>query len=380
MKKMYWHTHNLPRIFIISLCILTIAGMVTVEHFKKFVPVEHYQLKVDAANTARDAFTQVKQFRKKQNIPINIKNDPQSSGLIGEQLTKITSDPGNLTVKQTTINPNIVAIFINWLKQAKLKPGDTVAIGATGSFPALDISMLSAIKTMKLHPLIIYSAAASQYGANIPNFTIIDIQHYLYQQKTFNYTPIAVSIGGGQDRGFGMSTKGQDILTNTIKKYGYPMITPTGTIDSINQRMSLYEKAADGSRINAYLNIGGGMASIGLKKIPQKTIHGTSEAHSLPTGVITALPISLAHTDSVAVRFLNLGTPDIKNHNEGKKLRNDYQLPVNGKYSIIGWGPLFFHQTYNEVLTAIVLGIIIFILIMMAVLSRKYRIRYIPPR
>ena len=155
MKKMYWHTHNLPRIFIISLCILTIAGMAIVEHFKKFVPVEHYQLKVDAAHTARDAFALVKQFRAKQNIPINTKNDPQSSGLIGEQLTKITSDPGNIITKQTTINPNIVAIFINWLKQVKLKPGDTVAIGATGSFPALDISMLSAIKTMKLHPLII---------------------------------------------------------------------------------------------------------------------------------------------------------------------------------------------------------------------------------
>ena len=158
------------------------------------------------------------------------------------------------------------------------------------------------------------------------------------------------------------------------------MISPTGTIDSINQRMSLYENAADGSRISAYINIGGGMASIGLKKISQKTIQGISEAHSLPTGVITELPISLANTDSVAVRFLKLGIPVINIHNVGKKLRTEYQLPVNAKYSFIGWGPLFFHETYNSVLTAIVLGVIIFVLIMMAVMPRKYRIRYIPPR
>ncbi len=377
---MYWHTHNLPRILIVSLCLLTIAGMIIVEHFQKFVPVEHYQLKVDAAHTARDAFTMVKKFRKKQNIPINTSIDPQSSGLIGERLTEITSDPGDIITKQTTVNPNIVAIFINWLKEANLKPGDTVAVGATGSFPALDISMLASIKAMKLHPIIIYSAAASQYGANLPGFTFLDIQHYLHTQKIFNYIPIAASLGGGQDRGHTMSAKGREILTNTIKKYHYPIITPKGTIDSINQRMDLYETSSDGHRISAYINIGGGMASVGFKKLSKKPIQGVSDVHPLHTGLITELPISLANTDSVAVRFLKLGIPVINVHNIGKKLRNEYQLPTNAQYSIIGWGPLFFHETYNKLLTAIVLGIIVIILILMAILSRRYRIRYIPPR
>ena len=380
MKKMYWHTHNLPRIFIISLCILTIAGMAIVEHFKKFVPVEHYQLKVDAANTARDAFKQVKQFRKKQNIPINVKNDPQKSGLIGERFTDITSDSGDIITKQTTVNPNIVAIFINWLEQLKLKAGDTVAVGATGSFPALDISMLAAIKAMKLNPIIIYSGAASQYGADIPNFTILDIQHDLKTRKILDYTPIAASIGGGQDMGTNITEKGRTILQNTIEKYGYPLIQPTGTTDSINQRITLYNEASQDQPIKAYINIGGGMASIGLKKLNKKAIKETSQPPSLPTGVLTSMPIIYANTDSVAVRFLKKGIPVVNVHNIGKKLREQYKLPVNAKYSIIGWGPLFFHETYNELLTAIVLGIIIFVLIMMAVISRKYRIRYIPPR
>lgn len=380
MKKMYWHTHNLPRIFIISLCLLTIAGMGVVEHFKKFVPVEYYQLKVDAAHTAKKAFKETKAYRKSQNIPINTNIDPQASGLIGKQLTDITSDPGDIITKQTTINPNIVAIFINWLKQANLRSGDTVAVGATGSFPALDINMLAAIKAMNLKPLIIYSAASSQYGANIPNFTFLDIQHDLYSKGIFNYQPIAASLGGGQDNGHNMSSKGRTTLTETIEKYGYPMIDPSGTIDSVNQRMALYNQASKDKTISAYINIGGGMASIGLKRLQEKTIKGVDNVHSLPTGLITELPISLANTDSVAVRFLKQGVPIINIHNIGAKLRNQYNLPINAQYSIIGWGPLFFHETYNEILTAIVLGAIIAVLTLMAVLSRKYRIRYIPPR
>jgi poly-gamma-glutamate system protein len=354
--------------------------MSIVEHFKKFVPVEHYQLKVDAAHTTKNAFKATKAFRQQQKIPIDTHLDPHSTGLIGERLTDITSDNGDIATKQITTNPNIVAIFINWMEQLNLQKGDIVAVGATGSFPALDISMLAAIKTMGLQPLIIYSSSASQYGANIPNFTFIDIQHYLHQKGIFDYRPIAVSLGGAQDRNHNMSKKGISILTKTINKYNYPFLQPTGTIDSINQRMSLYELAAKDKVISAYINIGGGMASIGLKRVQDKAIKGTDNIHSLPTGVITQFPINLANTDSVAVRFLKRGVPVINIHNIGSKLRNQYGLTTNAQYSIIGWGPLFFHEAYNEFLTAIVLGVVIGVLIMMAVLSRKYRIRYIPPR
>lgn len=380
MKKMYWHTHNLPRIFIVLLCLMTLLGMFVVEHFKKFVPVENYTLKVDAAHLTRDAFKAAKDFRRAQHIPINNSLDPQASGLIGDNLTEITSDGGNIITKRTTINPNIVAIFINWLDQLHLQPGDTVAIGATGSFPALDISMLAAIKSLQLKPLIIYSAAASQFGANIPGFTFIDIQHDLKQKGLFNYEPLAISLGGGQDIASRMSDKGRAILTDTINQYHYPLLSPTGTIDSVTQRMAIYKNAAHNQPISAYINVGGGMASIGLKQLEHKKIKSIDKPHSLPSGVIMELPISLANTDSVAVRFLKEGVPVVNVHNIGAKLRNQYNLPVDARYSIIGWGKLFFHETYNEWLTGIVLLAILAVLITMAVLSRKHRIRYIPPR
>ncbi|MBV53769.1 MAG: hypothetical protein CL816_06925 [Coxiellaceae bacterium] len=380
MKKIYWHTHNLPRIYILTLCLFTIVGMVIVEHFKQFVPVEYYHLKIDSAHTARDAFKAAKALREQKNIPINEKNDPQKSGLIGDRFTDITSDSGDLITKQTTVNPNIVAIFINWLEQLNLKAGDTVAVGATGSFPALDISMLAAIKAMKLNPLIIYSGAASQFGANIPKFTILDIQHDLHTRKILNYTPIAASIGGGEDRGTNITEKGRTILQKTIEDYGYPLIEPTGTTDSINQRITLYNEASQDQPIKAYINIGGGMASIGLKQLNEKTIKETARPPSLPTGVLTSMPIIYANTDSVAVRFLKKGIPVVNVHNIGKKLRDQYKLPVNAQYSPIGWGPLFFHETYNKFLTAVILGIIIIVIVTMAIVSRKYRIRYIPPR
>jgi len=380
MKKIYWHTHNLPRIFIILLCLTTLIGMAVVEHFKKFVPVENYSLKVSAAHTARNAMTDAKKLRLSLNIPIDKSIDPQQSGLIGKTITDITSDSGDIITKRTTINPNIVAIFINWMEKINLQAGDTVAVGATGSFPALDIDMLAAIQALQLKPLIIYSAAASQYGANIPGFTFIDIQHYLYKNGIFKYKPLAVSLGGGKDMASHMSDKGRNILINTIKKYNYTQLSPTSTIDSINQRMDIYNNAAKNNAISAYINVGGGMASIGLKQVKHKTIKSIDNPHSFPTGVITEMPISLANTDSVAIRFLKKGVPVINVHNIGTKLRKQYGLPIDAQYSIIGWGKLFFHEAYNKLLTSIVLGFIVAILILMAVLSRKYRIRYIPPK
>lgn len=381
MKKMYWHAHNLPRIFILVFCVISLICMAVVELNRKLVPQKYYKEKVAAAQLAEKAFHVARLMRQRSGIPVNLGDDPQQSGLIGKQLTMITTDQGVLSSKQTSVNPNIAAIFVDWLKQLDLKKGDVVAFGATGSFPALNISMLSAIKTLQLKPLIIYSAGASQYGSNIPNFTWIDIQHQLNLEELFEYKPLAVSLGGARDVANGMTPQGKEYLLSTIKKYHLTYLDPKGTVDSINKRMELYKKEAAREPIKAYINIGGGMASIGLKQLQgSQEIKSTGYLipHALHTGVVKSMPISLVNVDSVAVRFLKQGVPVINIRHVAQKLRDQYKLPRNPKtMPVIGVGAIFAHTAYNQWLTSVVLGVIIVVLLILAIISRKYRIRLI---
>src|SRR5210317_1920655 len=98
------------------------------------------------------------------------------------------------------------------LKEVRLKENDVVAVAFTGSFPGLNIAVLAALQTLNLYPLIITSIGASNWGANDPYFTWLDMERELYNAQIFKYRSIAASIGGGLDRGRGLSPEGRKLI------------------------------------------------------------------------------------------------------------------------------------------------------------------------
>ena len=190
-----------------------------------------------------------------------------------------------------------------------------------------------------------------------------------------------MSLGGSRDVARGMAPQGKAILMASIEKYHLPYLDPKGTVDSIDKRIALYKTAAGEQPIKAYINIGGNIASIGLKQIShtgdaKKPAY--LEPHSLHTGGVKSMPIWLVNTDSVAVRFLKQGIPVINIRNIAQKLRNQYNLPRNPKVMpAIGSGAIFSHKMYNRWLALVALLAIVIVLGVMAVVSRKYRIRFI---
>lgn len=363
MKKMYWTAYNVHPYLMAALCIISLLCMYIVEHNKSKVPVKHHDLKLAATLKSVEAFEALKKARKQKGLSVDLRFDPSNSGLIGMKQTPITSDHGVLRSKQISLNPNLAALFVEWLEDLKLKPGEVVAIGMTGSFPALDVSILSAVHAMKLKPLIIVSATASQWGANIPYFSWLDMYNALYQDKIFPYEVVAASIGASKDKGNNLSSKGLNIVLNTIKKYDIPLIHEARVSESINKRLAIYKQYADGKPIKAYINIGGGVASIG-KHFAHKTITAEQKReifkHNLKTGPNLTLPVWLANTDSVAIRFLKHGIPVINMRNVNA-VADRYNLHPWNPTMGIGRGPLFFTQRYNLWLALISL-IIIFVM------------------
>jgi poly-gamma-glutamate system protein len=377
MKKMYWQAHNIPRYLMILMCLVALIGMWVVEHYKSLKPQPYYQEKLEAAQLAGTAMEAIKKRRLALGFKIDREHDPQNSGLIGKHMTVVTSDHGKLLSKRTAINPNIAALVVGWMKEAGLEKGDYVAVGMTGSFPSLDICVLAALKVLGLKPLVVLSGGASQWGANLPGFLWIDMEHYLRRQKIFDTKPIGASIGGSQDRGKNMPKEGAAIIRNTIHSLGIHFIDSKSTEDGIVQRMALYRKAAGAKPISMYVNVGGGAASIGIRV--DKSSHLDPEKvrpERLDSGYVSSLPIRSANTDSVSVRFLKQGAPVINLH-EIDHIAKKYELPTSPKIQpFVGSGLIFFHYQYNKLLACIVLGVVMLMLLLLTVVSRRFVVKY----
>jgi len=363
MIKVYWKAHRLPRLMMVMLCIFSLLGMFVVEHFKTNVPQLYYKQKLQAANLNKRAMAALKEERLARGIPINKEVDPQSSGLIGENLTIATSDHGKLATKQSTINPNFSALIVEWAKHAHVKSGDVVAVGMTGSMPALNTAVLSALRTLKVNPIIIVSAASSQWGANNPKFGWLDMQSTLNKKGIIKFRPVAASLGGLSDQAKAMSQEGKDILREQISRYQLPFIESKDINDSINQRMEIFQGHANGKPIKLYINIGGGAASAGSYYL---------SPHNLQPGLNTTLPVQAVRYDSVMRRFMQKGVPVI-NMSSVLVLTKRNGFPIQPTEPVaIGTGNIFFHKEYSVWLDSGVLIILLGLLVWFAIPGRKF--------
>jgi poly-gamma-glutamate system protein len=355
------------------------------------VETKGYNQKIEAANTANTAFRLTQNFFMSKGFLCRDIGDVSCTGLIGLSMTEITTDSGDLYAKRSSVNPNMAAVFVQWLSELKLKKGDVVAVQQTGSYPALDIAMLSAIKTLELKPLIIFSVGASQFGANRPSFTWPDIYKNLVSEGLFNYDVLGITLGGSRDNGYGMTPAAILKMNDAIKRNGFETINVpyrNATETSIKTRVAMYKKAAGDEKIQAYINVGGNMASIGLKQ-PKTKVVETEEGKkktvennvlklpSFPSGVTRKLPTGYEGVRSVAVDFLKEGVPVVNIRDIGSSIVKKYGLTYNpASVSQPGQGAAFSQKNYNTTLAIVLLIIDISLIIFMAFISRKYLISF----
>src|ERR1019366_10794985 len=88
------------------------------------------------------------------------------------------------------------AALVGALAALHLKPGAPVLIVLSGSFVGGDIGAVIAAEALGLKPLTIASFGASQYGANNPEFNLVDMLSLLHQQGVLHSLPIAAVLGG----------------------------------------------------------------------------------------------------------------------------------------------------------------------------------------
>lgn len=352
MKKLYWKPNKVSRTVLSLIAVFSLCGLVAVDRFKITKNQPHFREKLAASKLARQALTKIREERIRRNIAIDPEVDPAQTGMIGELMSSITSNNGHLPAKQTSVNPNFAAVVVHLLKQAGVRQGDLVAVGLSGSFPAVNIAVYSAIQTLKLKPVIIASASASQWGANIPEFSWLDMENYLFQQGIFQFRAAAASLGGIEDRGLGMTKKGRKILVETINRNGLPFLEIENYQQSLNNRLAIYREQAGPVPIRAYINVGGGTSSVGKKlgKI------------SFRSGLNRPVPFVTENIESVMSNFVEMGVPVI-HLVRFNKLADRYGLPRQpGRLPAVGQGIIFVRKEYSRILATSVLAAIFLVL------------------
>ncbi len=156
---------------------------------------------VEAATAMDRALETVAVHCRELGIPIEVGLDPNGTCLIGPEHTELFTSLGQLEAKRTTTTPDMAGLLAHLLDEAGVGEGDRVAVGASGSFPALLVATLTAVEALGAEPVTILSLGASSFGATRPGFHLLDLYELLEAGGFVSVPPAAVSLGGSEDVG-----------------------------------------------------------------------------------------------------------------------------------------------------------------------------------
>ena len=305
-------------LLLLAAAALLVAGFLEAGRIPQADPL--YAAKLQAAKRMELALRVLRDERLERGIPIEPGIDPNATGLIGSELTALTTTLGHLPAKRTSTNPNMAGAIVAMLGRAGAKSGDCAAVGFSGSFPALNTAVLCALQAMGLKPVIVSSLGASSYGANHPRFTWLDMEQTLHEQGVFPWRSAAVAPGGIVSIPALFGEDGIHAMQSAFDRSGLPVLDEQGEetlIADVERRIDLYRESCGGQPA-VFINVGGGHLALG--NCPQAPMPATG---LLPPG------IRFGESDcGLIARMAAAGTPVI-HLLDIRKIAHDYGLPVD---------------------------------------------------
>jgi len=360
---------------LIFLALFSILVFILAEGTREHKQAPYWDLKIRASDRAQRAQEAIKSRITDMGIPIDFENDPNGTGLIGEQYTLVTTDRGELRSKLLSTNPNFAAVIVMMFKECRLKRGDMIAVGMTGSFPGVNVALYAACEEMGIMPVVITSLGASNWGANHSDYTWLDMEKTLYDAGLISQVSVAASLGGGTDNGRGLSVQGRNLLLENIEKNNVKLIfsgNPENILESrgslrsnIERRMEIYEEYSKGQRYSAYVNIGGGLASLGSSQNGRLIPSGVNFDLQLRNFPARGVVNIMAERNIPVIHLLRL--PEIA---------EEYGLPRDIiPRPVVGEDPIFFRDEYS-ISSTIIFTLVLIVVVWTAIrIDVKYYVR-----
>ncbi len=257
--------------------------------------------------------------------------------LIGEEDSPLVSAEGALYSKIACTDPNFAAVIVEFLREAGVREGDTIAVSLSGSLPGAGIAVFSASKAMDLNPIIISSLGASSWGATKPELTLLDMERILYEEGVFSFRSQAASMGGFWDIQKKKSDSEKIQLAEIVKRNDLFLIYEDDVTKNTEQRMEIYTEYAGKNPIKAFVNVGGDSAVVGRKKYRKY----------IPTGLFFELPLDKFPRKGVTMYMVEKGVP-VVNIKNIKRFVRLYDLdPVSARFPAIGRGEVYRDRRYD---------------------------------
>jgi len=238
--------------------------------------------------------------------------DPLRTGLVGVEWSPLTTTPGSLAAKRTTAHPLWVAVFRDWFRDVGVARGESIAIGASGSFPGMLLAARIAAESMQLRTVVIASLTSSNYGANLPEMDLAEMDRVLRTAGLLHDRPVAFSPGGDHDAALDLEQPDRRALLARLTELGPLAHVPESLAASIAWRDETLLSTGGGEvplhEPGVFINIGGHAANYGVGVAPLFLSSGL-----IPQAESRRLVGSEKATtdDSVALRAVRRGIPVI---------------------------------------------------------------------
>ena len=325
----------IPLIIIIVIAFLfTYINRKTVKHSYYNEQILAYEKMVELSNA-------VKNYKYERNIPI-YDYDYFQTGLLGEEYNEYTTSLGHLESKRTSTNPDMAALVLKMFKDVGLERGDNVAVGLSGSFPALNIAVISAGEVLGLNLNIISSFGSSTYGTNHRDLTFPEILDLLNKDGLTKYYSGMVSLGGDNDTA---EEKPEEIINPIIDRYknlGFNLQIEEDYLENIKEKIQFYEE----DEIDCYVAVGGNLTFLGLSEADLANRQGILDSGNLRS-------TSFSEENGLIQYFLSKNIPTIHLLNV-RKIVTDYGLPFDPTNWIEkGQSNIYFETEYNKIVPLI---------------------------
>jgi poly-gamma-glutamate system protein len=333
---------------LVALAVLSLFLFFVVTRSVRMVKSRLYEEKLASARLSEQAFRVVREMRLQLGFPIDSVNDPNVSGLVGQQYSQTSYGRGDLSDELTTIDPNFSAAIVEMLHRAGVRRGDSIGVSWDGSYPALNIQLLAVAKTMNLRPAIVTAQSATAWGADYPGFTWLDIERRLAGSGLWTYRSKCATLGGADDLGQGLSPAGRAILTAAAESAGVELCPrlPDSAVRENGIRAGVALRVAAFAGVKAFVSIGKSVADIGdpLARVPSRVMSGRIDSRG-KSGVVGAML-------QRGVPVLRIGNPS--------QVAIDYHLPLSPvPMPEPGKGRLFHERRYSVVLSAVFAAILL---------------------
>jgi len=230
--------------------------------------------------------------------------------LIGTELTPLVTTLGEIEAKRLSASPAWPRILTSQIHGAGIKAGDVVAASFSGSFPGLNIAVMSACQALDIRLIAVSSVTASSWGATDAGFTWPEMEARLVAAGVLRRATVAVSAGGSGDRALDLEPDGRhlarEIAVRSARALGARLLEPASFSEAVRARLAVFDEQRAGRPLAAFINVGGTEASLGQSPAILRLANGWLKPVSFDSSPLRGLVARMAERGVPVLHLLNV--------------------------------------------------------------------------